>query len=619
MITNSVKRDFLIIGLTGPLGSGCTTAADFFVNELHDIKSEFTSDSGQGLIQKLYQDLAHLLKAEELDSKLIKKNKKELTELLRKRELKKALNSHVVPVFNYISMSNMILKYILEEFVFKEKLPKDLNQQYEGIINLFSETLKTLDVKTITEINNNIKEKKYNKISPDYCDIYDNYLKELNILKTKIKANPDYKILNLIMQNFGDNIRKNGDPFDDRGEIKSGNECLIAEEANCLIKFFRNRIDGKDTNHFIVECFRNPSEVEFFRNRYYEFYLLSLFADFKTREKRRTEDYNPLPLSQEMDDRDSGEKNKTNEIYKQNVSRCVYLSDIAINNENNNEGSLKEFYGKLIEYYALMLNPGCVTPTFDETFMNQAYSLSLRSSCLSRQVGAVIVGKNGYVVGAGWNDPGDGQIGCGYRQIVDIENLSSDILPTNPDTKKERFFRKHLINQNLIKFKSKEECICFKDAYSRFVLMKESKKIIEEHEVEFKEFGIKGEDKEKIGKWLIEDMKIKRLEYCRALHAEENALLQTSKIGGVGVKGGKIFTTTFPCELCAKKIYQAGIEEIVFTEPYPESISKEVFLEDSVSKKKIKQTQFEGVKSHSYFRLYKANMDKKERQEIEKI
>ena len=125
---------------------------------------------------------------------------------------------------------------------------------------------------------------------------------------------------------------------------------------------------------------------------------------------------------------------------------------------------------------------------------------------------------------------------------------------------------------------------------------------------------IKQEQIDSIQKTLLKDIKIKRLEYCRALHAEENALLQSSKIGGVGVNGGTIFTTSFPCELCAKKIYQSGIVEVVYTEPYPDSISQMVILKDGI--KRIKLTQFEGVKSHSYFRLYKSNMDRKERIEI---
>jgi hypothetical protein len=82
----------------------------------------------------------------------------------------------------------------------------------------------------------------------------------------------------------------------------------------------------------------------------------------------------------------------------------------------------------------------------------------------------------------------------------------------------------------------------------------------------------------------------------------------------VGVRGGTIYTTYFPCELCAKKIYQTGLKEIIYTEPYPESVSQDVFLKDGI--RKIGVTQFEGVKSHSYFRLFKAALDKKEAQQM---
>ena len=112
------------------------------------------------------------------------------------------------------------------------------------------------------------------------------------------------------------------------------------------------------------------------------------------------------------------------------------------------------------------------------------------------------------------------------------------------------------------------------------------------------------------------ELGIKRLEYCRALHAEENAILQSAKIGGMPIENGTIYTTTYPCELCAKKLYQIGIRTIYYTEPYPESISEQVFLEDGT--KIIERIPFEGVKSHSYFRLFKSVYDKKELSKIEK-
>ena len=109
----------------------------------------------------------------------------------------------------------------------------------------------------------------------------------------------------------------------------------------------------------------------------------------------------------------------------------------------------------------------------------------------------------------------------------------------------------------------------------------------------------------------------KRLEYCRALHAEENAILQNAILGGMGIKGGSIFSTTFPCELCAKKIYQSGIKKVIYTEPYPESISEDVFFKDGSNI--VELLQFECVKSHSYYRLFKGNVDKKEFQFQETI
>ncbi|MBC8432757.1 MAG: hypothetical protein H8D96_12665 [Desulfobacterales bacterium] len=112
------------------------------------------------------------------------------------------------------------------------------------------------------------------------------------------------------------------------------------------------------------------------------------------------------------------------------------------------------------------------------------------------------------------------------------------------------------------------------------------------------------------------ELGIKRLEYCRALHAEENAILQSAKIGGMPIGNGTIYTTTYPCELCAKKLYQIGIRTIYYTEPYPESISEQVFLEDGT--KIIERIAFEGVKSYSYFRLFKPVYDKKELSEIER-
>jgi deoxycytidylate deaminase len=112
----------------------------------------------------------------------------------------------------------------------------------------------------------------------------------------------------------------------------------------------------------------------------------------------------------------------------------------------------------------------------------------------------------------------------------------------------------------------------------------------------------------------IAKLGIKRLEYCQALHAEENAIIQGAKIGGMGLQGAKIYTTTFPCELCAKKIQQVGIDEIVYTEPYPGNISEQIYLRSHF--KQIDTKQFEGIMPRGYFKLFKVAEDQKEWQDL---
>jgi dCMP deaminase len=411
MIIQSIKHNFLILGFTGPLRSGCTTAANFFVNNPQQVINEYLSTSDDQLkIEELYREVFEPSAENPLQDRYLKRKKQELNEALKQREIKKVLRSDNIPTFQYISMSAMLLKYSIEYFL-NNKIGKTAHK-YKDIITFIEN--ENFDKRKINSINQKIKKKRYRDISENELEFYDAYLLKIDKLITKLKNNynDEPESFGSILQDIGDNIRKHGNPFRDEGLFKSDCVYRIAEQANWIIKFFRNRQDAtsKRRHHFVIECFRNPYEVEYFRFRYYEFYLISLYSSYKIREKRGS-------LSKEQDVRDSGEKNKIHELFKQNVARCVYLSDIAI----NNEASLDELYNKLIKYYALIVNPGCITPTSNETFMNQAYSLSLRSSCISRQVGAVIIGKNGYVVGAGWNDAGEGQIGCGYRSVIDIK------------------------------------------------------------------------------------------------------------------------------------------------------------------------------------------------------
>ncbi|ACB86403.1 deoxycytidylate deaminase [Natranaerobius thermophilus] len=72
-----------------------------------------------------------------------------------------------------------------------------------------------------------------------------------------------------------------------------------------------------------------------------------------------------------------------------------------------------------------------------------------------------------------------------------------------------------------------------------------------------------------------------RHEICRGLHAEQNAIIQ-SALHGVTTRGSTLYTTDFPCSLCAKMLVNAGVSEIVAERSYPDELSKEVLAEAGI-------------------------------------
>jgi len=72
-----------------------------------------------------------------------------------------------------------------------------------------------------------------------------------------------------------------------------------------------------------------------------------------------------------------------------------------------------------------------------------------------------------------------------------------------------------------------------------------------------------------------------RHELCRAIHAEQNAVVQAAT-SGVDITGGTIYTTTFPCSLCSKIIINASIKRIVCREGYPDDLSRQLILESGI-------------------------------------
>jgi dCMP deaminase len=250
-------------------------------------------------------------------------------------------------------------------------------------------------------------------------------------------------------------------------------------------------------------------------------------------------------------------------ITGQNIPGCAQKADFYIKLSKNNRPYLNYHLAKLL---ALIHKPGLLTPTKDEYNMQIATTARHMSGCLSRQVGAAVVSKQGYILGVGWNDPPEGQVPCSLRSCKELLNtVETEERAYSAFEQSEKF-------KNQIKNKPPKSPFCFRSELA----------------------AIEGG---------------KKAEYTRALHAEENAFLQVAKMGGASLSGSTLYTTASTCTLCAKKAYQLEVERIVFIELYPDYAHQQTILSGS---KKIRYEQFEGVSGNAFFRLYAPIMAEKD-------
>jgi len=88
---------------------------------------------------------------------------------------------------------------------------------------------------------------------------------------------------------------------------------------------------------------------------------------------------------------------------------------------------------------------------------------------------------------------------------------------------------------------------------------------------------------------LRDELKIpsgERHELCRAIHAEQNALVQAA-YSGTSVKDAVMYITTQPCSLCAKMLINAGISKVIFRGEYPDEMAMDMLKEAGVRVVKV--------------------------------
>jgi dCMP deaminase len=77
-----------------------------------------------------------------------------------------------------------------------------------------------------------------------------------------------------------------------------------------------------------------------------------------------------------------------------------------------------------------------------------------------------------------------------------------------------------------------------------------------------------------------------RHELCRGVHAEQNAVIQAA-VFGVSIKEATLYSTNYPCSVCAKILVNARIKEIVYAEGYADRLAAELLDQSKVKTRKF--------------------------------
>jgi dCMP deaminase len=77
-----------------------------------------------------------------------------------------------------------------------------------------------------------------------------------------------------------------------------------------------------------------------------------------------------------------------------------------------------------------------------------------------------------------------------------------------------------------------------------------------------------------------------RHELCRALHAEQNAIIQAA-FYGISINNSILYCTTKPCVICTKMIINAGIKKVYYENGYDDTLSDQMIAETGLELERL--------------------------------
>lgn len=314
---------------------------------------------------------------------------------------------------------------------------------------------------------------------------------------------------------------------------------------------------------YIIRQIKRPEEVFLLRSVYKrQFVLISAYGSEADRvailrERIRLDSHGTVTPAREAYlasklielDAEEGE-----DAFGQHTRDAFHLADVVIDGINKTE-----MKNGIVRFINGLFGANDIAPTKAEFGMMAAHAASLRSSDLSRQVGAAILSSDGELLVQGCNevpkafggtywdgeqpDFRDIKIGRDSNDILKIDVLIDLV---------DRLKKNNLLDKSISKLGSTKQIVS----------------VLIGREKELPSF-------EKISGSLKSAKILDLTEYGRVVHAEMNAICDAARTG-VSLRGSRLFTTTFPCHNCTKHILAAGVREVIFLEPYPKSKAKEL-------------------------------------------
>jgi len=425
--------DFIVIGLTGRTGSGCSTVATILQSKKEQIRHSLFSGKNARTNEQRKERI-----------------------LLRHFEV-------TWTPFLLMQVRAIITTFLLDqEGSFAADKFSDLFESDEkrtAFVDLLDE-LRTpyIAIKSGDKTTDPIEY--YTHVLPTRCEALREILGESAFVK--------------LYQIIGRNIRLSGDPY--TKTLKEGCFFALAERINSVVKIIHDeRKQKNEPTYIVVDAIRNPLEAVFFQDRYAAFYLLAVSAPEDDRLMRLRQLKYPDSDIESIDkiEYTAHDLDDTDFYSVQDIQSCLQRADLYVSNPNvsSKVAKFQELANQLIKFVSLIRRPGIVTPSAVERCMQMAYTAKLNSGCISRQVGAVVTDSNYSVRSIGWNDAPHGHVPCNLRSRDDLLQGDDKVAYSAFEKTDERYlshFQTRSDRFKLVASTGRNNAFCFKAEYNDF-------------------------------------------------------------------------------------------------------------------------------------------------------